>query len=205
MRRFGLAALLSLILGFYPVQAGIVKIEMPPETGSFKPGPGSELANAHCLTCHSVEYVPTQPPSPTAFWSAEVKKMREKFGAQIPDEQTAMLVSYLTKTYGLATNGEAVVSSGADSTSSKPASVEKFAALYGCLSCHKIDSKLVGPSYKDVAVKYQADPAALEKIALQIHNGGSGKWGSVVMPPFPTMTDAQAKDLAIWIMAQGTK
>jgi sulfite dehydrogenase len=196
-----------MLLGVSSLTAAVVKIELPPETGSFKPGPGSEIANAHCLTCHSVEYVPTQPPLPVAFWTAEVKKMREKFGAQIPDEQTTPLLAYLVKNYGFTTNGEAGVVSGAqpiaDSTSSKPASVEKFAALYGCLSCHKLESKLVGPSYKDVAAKYRGDPAALEKIALQIHNGGSGKWGSVVMPPFPTMSDAQAKELATWIMAQG--
>ncbi|PWU20174.1 MAG: cytochrome C552 [Verrucomicrobia bacterium] len=202
-----LVAIVGLVLSVAPLRAGVLKIELPPETTTFKPGPGAEIANAHCLTCHSVEYVPIQPPSASAFWSAEVKKMREKYGAQIPDELTTPLLNYLVKTYGLSTNGEiattSAVLSATEPTSSKPGSVEKFAALYGCLSCHKLDSKLVGPSYKDVAAKYRNDPAALEKISAQIHNGGSGKWGSVVMPPFATMSDAQAKELANWIMAQG--
>ncbi len=65
--------------------AGELKITLPSETALFKPAPGFILANSQCLPCHSVEYVLTQPPMPQAFWLAEVKKMREKFSAQIPE------------------------------------------------------------------------------------------------------------------------
>src|SRR5512141_225840 len=42
--------------------AAPVKIDLPAETDAFKPAPGVELANGQCLSCHSVEYVVTQPP-----------------------------------------------------------------------------------------------------------------------------------------------
>ena len=61
-----------------------VKIELPPETISFKLAPGSEIANGQCLTCHSVEYVSTQPPMPRAFWAGSVKKMMDKYSAPVP-------------------------------------------------------------------------------------------------------------------------
>src|SRR5690349_16303892 len=79
---------------------GPVKITLPAETGVFKPGPGSEVANGQCLPCHSVDYVTMQPPMPRAFWAASVKKMREKFGAEIPEDQAELLVNYLVRNYG---------------------------------------------------------------------------------------------------------
>jgi len=76
------------------------KFELPPETGTFKPGPGAELANAHCLLCHSSEYVTTQPPLPRAFWQGNVEKMQQKFGAPVPPKEVEAIVNYLTATYG---------------------------------------------------------------------------------------------------------
>ena len=80
--------------------AGELKITLPPETGTYKAAPGVELAQAHCMACHSTDYVSTQPPMPRKFWEATVKKMKEKFGAPTPDAQVAALVDYLSATYG---------------------------------------------------------------------------------------------------------
>ena len=188
--------------GVAGLNAGVMKIELPTETASFKPAPGSGLANAQCLTCHSVEYVQTQPPESLAFWSAEVKKMRTVYGAQIPEEQMDSIAHYLAENYGTGTGGQPAPSSSEAAPAASSANVQALATHYGCLSCHGIDKKIVGPAYHDVAVKYQNDPQAYEKIVAQIHNGGSGKWGSVLMPPFPMVTDAQAKMLAQWILSQ---
>ena len=81
--------------------AGEVKISLPAETGTLKPGPGMEFALASCLTCHSVEYISTQPPMTRAFWEASVKKMREKYGAPAPDDTMQKLIDYLTAAYGI--------------------------------------------------------------------------------------------------------
>ena len=82
------------------VHAGEVSITLPPETGTYKTAPGVELVQANCLTCHSTEYVATQPPMPRKFWEATVKKMKEKFGAPTPDAQLAALIEYLAANYG---------------------------------------------------------------------------------------------------------
>lgn len=71
----------------------------PAETGSYKPGKGVELAQGLCITCHSTEYVSSQPPLPRKFWEATVKKMKEKYAAPLPEDATA-LVEYLTSAYG---------------------------------------------------------------------------------------------------------
>ena len=85
-------------------------ISLPVETAAYKPStlPGYALAQQHCMTCHSAQYVLTQPPmSPRAYWDATVKKMKKPFGAQIPDQDVPAIVDYLVKTYGAERNVQA--------------------------------------------------------------------------------------------------
>lgn len=83
--------------------ASAVKITLPPETAALKPGAGSDLATQQCLTCHSADYVSSQPPGkPLAFWKAEVEKMKKVYGAPIPDDQIDAIAQYLTREYGAA-------------------------------------------------------------------------------------------------------
>ena len=181
-----------------------MKIELPAETGVFKSAPGVEIANGQCLICHSVEYVETQPRMPRPFWAASLKKMREKYGSAIPEEQVEPLLDYLAKHYGTETN---TAPSSSTSTSSKsapsgPLTGETVAAKYGCLGCHNVSIKIVGPPYQDIAAKYRGDPDAFKKVSEQIHKGGSGKWGPVIMPPFPMVTEVETKLLTGWILGQ---
>lgn len=37
-----------------------------------------------------------------------------------------------------------------------------------CLTCHAIDKKKDGPSYKEIAAKYRGDPAAEEKLVQHV-------------------------------------
>jgi cytochrome c551/c552 len=183
-----------------------VKIEFPQETTAFKYATGSEIANGQCLTCHSVEYVSTQPPMPRTFWAGSVKKMQEKYGAQIPPEQVEAVVDYLTRNYGAGTNSAATTTPGsAENGGAKPASASasdgpKLAIKYGCLTCHNVSIKIVGPAYREIAAKYKTDPDATAKVEEQIHKGGSGKWGSIIMPPFPQVSPEEMKVLTEWIL-----
>lgn len=93
--------LLAAALGAAGAMAAGLKVELPSETATLKPGPGAEVANGQCLTCHSAEYIITQPPDkPLAFWRAEVEKMKKVYGAPIPDEQISALADYLARSYG---------------------------------------------------------------------------------------------------------
>jgi sulfite dehydrogenase len=192
---------LGIVLGgFFRVAA--LEIQLPPETVAFKQDLGAEIANGQCLTCHSVEYVVIQPPMQRAFWKAEVQKMQQKYGAAIPEEQVEAVVDYLTKNYGVTTNGTqtASVQASAATPQAHAADAPQIATKYGCLGCHNPAVKLVGPAYRDIAAKYKTDPAALAKIDEQIHKGGSGKWGPIIMPPFPQVTAGETKVLSDWIL-----
>ncbi len=70
----------------------------------------------------------------------------------------------------------------------------------GCLGCHGVAVKLVGPAYKDVAAKYADQPDAQDKLVQSIRNGGVGKWGELPMPAQTNLSEADAKKLAAWIL-----
>ena len=70
-----------------------------------------------------------------------------------------------------------------------------------CMACHAVDKKLIGPGYKEVAAKYAGQKDATDKLAQKIVKGGSGVWGQVPMPANPQVTDAEAKQLAAWVMS----
>jgi cytochrome c len=78
----------------------------------------------------------------------------------------------------------------------------QLATAKNCMTCHSVATKLVGPSYKDVAAKYASQKDAVDKLAGKIVKGGSGVWGPVPMPANAQVNDAEAKKLAAWIMTQ---
>ena len=69
-----------------------------------------------------------------------------------------------------------------------------------CLACHAVDKKVVGPAFKDVAAKYATRKDAVEYLTAKIKKGGAGVWGPIPMPAQPQLTDAQAKELAQWVL-----
>lgn len=78
---------------------------------------------------------------------------------------------------------------------------EALAKAKGCMNCHKVDAKLVGPAYKDVAAKYKGDKAAPAKLAAKVKAGGKGVWGEIPMPP-NAVTEDEAKKLVAWVLSQ---
>ena len=78
----------------------------------------------------------------------------------------------------------------------------QLAAKKNCLACHAVDKKVVGPSYEDVAAKYAGQKDAVDKLAAKIMKGGSGVWGPVPTPANPQVNEAEAKQLAAWVLTQ---
>lgn len=70
----------------------------------------------------------------------------------------------------------------------------------GCLGCHAVDKKLVGPAWKDVAAKYKGDAGAEAKLVKKVREGGKGTWGDIVQPPNTTASDETLKVLVKFIL-----
>jgi len=78
----------------------------------------------------------------------------------------------------------------------------QLATAKNCMACHAVATKLVGPSYKDVAAKYAGQKDAVDKLAAKIVKGGAGVWGPVPMPANAQVNADEAKKLAAWVMTQ---
>lgn len=82
--------------------------------------------------------------------------------------------------------------------SSDPAAL---AQAKGCLACHQIEIKVVGPAYKDVAAKYKGDAGAVDALVKKVKEGGVGAWGQIPMPPQVVATEEEIKLLVKWILS----
>ena len=72
----------------------------------------------------------------------------------------------------------------------------------GCIACHTIDKKLVGPAWIDVSKKYKGDKTAETKLIEKVSKGGSGVWGPVPMPAnTPKVSQPSIKELVDFILA----
>lgn len=90
-------------------------------------------------------------------------------------------------------------SGGALAQASDPGAT--LAQQKNCLACHSVDTKIVGPAYKDIAKKYATQKDAGTMLAGKVMKGGAGVWGAIPMPPQP-VTAAEAQQLVAWVLAQ---
>jgi cytochrome c len=77
---------------------------------------------------------------------------------------------------------------------------EKLAQSSGCMTCHAIDRKAIGPGYKEIAAKYRNDKGAEAKLVKKVKTGGSGVWGPAPMPPNAHVKEEDIKAIVAWIL-----
>jgi cytochrome c len=78
---------------------------------------------------------------------------------------------------------------------------QALAQKSGCLACHAVDKKVLGPAFKDVAAKYKGDKSAEGKLVAKVKAGGSGVWGPMPMPAnSPQVKDEDIKSIVQWIL-----
>lgn len=98
--------------------------------------------------------------------------------------------------------GTTTAAASTNSLSDNP-DYQKGLALVGksdCLTCHKVDEKNIGPSYRDVAAKYENTDENVKMLAGKIIKGGSGVWGNIPMTPHPALSQEDAEALAKYVL-----
>ena len=80
-----------------------------------------------------------------------------------------------------------------------------LARASGCLACHSVDNKIIGPAWKDVSKRYKGDADARNRLIEKVKKGGTGNWKEVVgnnaMPPyFPRVTEENIGKLVDFIL-----
>ncbi|MFC1749204.1 c-type cytochrome [Pseudomonadota bacterium] len=81
----------------------------------------------------------------------------------------------------------------------------ELAKKSGCLACHSIDKKIVGPAWNDVSERYKGDGAARATLISKVKSGGKGNWtavtGGIPMPPYsPRVSDENIEKLVDFIL-----
>jgi cytochrome c len=98
--------------------------------------------------------------------------------------------------------GTTTAAASTNSLSDNP-DYQKGLALVGksdCLTCHKVDEKNIGPSYRDVAAKYENTEENVKMLAGKIIKGGGGVWGAIPMTPHPALSQEDAEALAKYVL-----
>jgi cytochrome c len=76
---------------------------------------------------------------------------------------------------------------------------QELATKSKCTTCHQVDKKLLGPTFKQIAAKYKGQKGAEAMLADSILKGAKNKWGKVPMPP-QKIAPADAQKLSKWIL-----
>lgn len=80
---------------------------------------------------------------------------------------------------------------------------QDLATQSGCMACHQVDTKVVGPAYKEVAAKYKDQEGAADMLTAKVIAGGVGTWGQVPMPPKggrADVSDDDVRKIVEWIL-----
>ena len=82
------------------------------------------------------------------------------------------------------------------------ADASALAQKSGCLACHSVEKKVLGPAYKDVAAKYKGDKTAEARLVAKVKAGGSGVWGPMPMPPMGAQVkEADITKIVQWVLS----
>ncbi len=70
----------------------------------------------------------------------------------------------------------------------------------GCMACHQVEMRVVGPSFKEIAAKYAGDASARDMLIAKVKSGGVGTWGQIPMPPNGHIADENITAVVEWIL-----
>ena len=76
----------------------------------------------------------------------------------------------------------------------------ELATKSGCMACHGMKSKIVGPGYSEVVARYKDQTDAESRLVAKVKAGGQGVWGSIPMPPNAHIKDEDIVTLVKWIL-----
>lgn len=78
---------------------------------------------------------------------------------------------------------------------------EMMARRNACMSCHQVERKMVGPSFRSIAERHAGQDGAAGLLAQKIVHGSQKAWGPIPMPANPRISDADARQLSGWILS----
>ncbi|HEY4732871.1 MAG TPA: c-type cytochrome [Gammaproteobacteria bacterium] len=165
------------------------------------------ILGALLTACGKKEDVPP-PPVPQSEVTPAVET------AATPVQKTGDIAGQVMEKPAPAVTESEAPMSKADTANDKPAGVLSrddalaLAKKSGCIACHSVGKKVVGPALQDVGARYKGDDSAKAKLVDRVKKGGKGNWtevtGGASMPPYsPRIPDADIEKLVSFILSLG--
>jgi cytochrome c-550 PedF len=171
---------------------------------------GTSAYNQNCARCHGLDAISggiapdlrkldLDPETDQYFLESVLRgKVRNgnvympPFEGILPQEAIWALRSFLDTRHDALVASEGVV---------QLSDMEQLAKKSGCLSCHAVDARGVGPGYREVTAKYAKDKNAEKKLVAKVTKGGMGVWGKIPMPPMgESVSNDDIKSLVKWVL-----
>jgi cytochrome c5 len=93
LRWLGVANGMLVLLGAGAALAGEEEVQL-------RDARGRDATSGFCATCHSLDYIEMNAAVfDRAGWEKSVRKMIDRFGAPIPEEQARIIIAYLAENY----------------------------------------------------------------------------------------------------------
>lgn len=104
------------------------------------------------------------------------------------------------RTFGPVRGVQTAPAATASASPTPAGSARALAEKSGCLACHGVANKLVGPALADVSSRYKGNAGAEGILAAKVKAGGAGTWGEVPMPPNAQLGEDDIRTLVRWIL-----
>lgn len=151
----------------------------------------------------AIEFVKDYVVNPSASKSFCDKKSLQSYGVmpsqkgKVSQDELEAIAEYMFEHFTLKSLNEA---QAAENRLRQMPVGERVAVKYNCLTCHKKEKDLVGPSFENIAKHYADNRVQIKK---SIQNGSAKRWQGyrgAVMPSFKNKINEKDLDaLVLWI------
>jgi cytochrome c len=116
---------------------------------------------------------------------------------KIDPTEVAVSIDYLPEGYDKVT-----IAQGHRSADSNTRFARAIKLIDGsdCKACHKSAEKSIGPSFRDIALKYRGQTEATALLAGRVINGSTGVWGQAAMAAHPALSKDDAEAIVRYIL-----
>jgi len=70
-----------------------------------------------------------------------------------------------------------------------------------CMACHQLEKRMIGPPFAAIAQRFKGEAAVAALLSRRIREGSRWQWGALAMPRQDNVSEAEADQLAVWILS----
>lgn len=121
---------------------------------------------------------------------------------RIAPAQVSVSINYLSEGYDLTVVAQ---NQNRQDAGAEFAGAKALIKKSDCNACHTVDTRSLGPSFTEVALKYKGDNGALDRLTKKVINGGAGVWGDAMMPAHTSMSNAEVSSIVKYVLSLSEK